>query len=103
MTVNFANAVSAYHKAVADIDTGGMRPRDGTKDGAFADLVKDAAEGVVESLRKSESESLKAAAGKADINEVIMAVSQADLTLQTAVAIRDRVIQAYQDILRMPI
>ena len=32
-----------------------------------------------------------------------MAVSKADLTLQTVVTIRDRVVQAYQDILRMPI
>lgn len=103
MAVNFADAVSAYNKAVADIDGSGMRPRDGTQDSGFAELLKDAAEGVVETLQKSEAESLKAAAGKADVNEVIMAVSQADLTLQTAVAIRDRVIQAYQDILRMPI
>ena len=44
-----------------------------------------------------------AAAGKADVNEVITAVSEAELTLQTVVALRDRVIQAYQEILRMPI
>ena len=46
---------------------------------------------------------MKAAMGEADLNELIVAVSKAELTLQTVVTVRDRAIQAYQDILRMPI
>jgi flagellar hook-basal body complex protein FliE len=34
---------------------------------------------------------------------VVTAISRADLALQTAVALRDRVVSAYQDVMRMPI
>jgi flagellar hook-basal body complex protein FliE len=41
--------------------------------------------------------------GTADPTDVVQAVNSADMTLQTVVAIRDKMIGAYQDILRMPI
>jgi flagellar hook-basal body complex protein FliE len=44
-----------------------------------------------------------AIAGKADLTEVVTAVTNAEITLKTVLAIRDRVIQAYQEIARMPI
>jgi flagellar hook-basal body complex protein FliE len=46
---------------------------------------------------------MKAITGKADLNDVIVAVNDAEMTLQTVVGLRDRMIQAYQEILRMPI
>jgi flagellar hook-basal body complex protein FliE len=42
-------------------------------------------------------------AGKADIVDVVNAVNQAELTLDTVVAVRDKVVSAYQSILNMPI
>ena len=44
-----------------------------------------------------------AIAGEADVTDVVMAVTNAETTLQTVVAVRDRVMAAYQEILRMPI
>jgi len=44
-----------------------------------------------------------AIAGTGNLTDVVSAVAKAELTLQTTVAIRDRVVQAYQDIMRMPI
>ena len=41
--------------------------------------------------------------GQVDIRDVVMAVNNAEVTLQTAVAVRDKVIAAYQEIMRMPI
>jgi flagellar hook-basal body complex protein FliE len=38
-----------------------------------------------------------------DLNNVVMAVANAEVSLQAAVAVRDKVIQAYMDIVRMPI
>ncbi|MBN8898640.1 MAG: flagellar hook-basal body complex protein FliE, partial [Rhodospirillales bacterium] len=38
-----------------------------------------------------------------NLTEVVTALSRAELTLQTATAVRDRVVQAYQDIIKMPI
>ena len=53
--------------------------------------------------KTSEQAPAAAAAGKADINSVVVAVAEAELTLISVVAIRDKVLQAYQQIMRMPI
>jgi flagellar hook-basal body complex protein FliE len=104
MSVNFADAASAYNRAIRGQDPQGLEARDdGAKGGDFSALLRRAAEDAVEVLREGEAQSLNAAAGKADITDVVTAVGQAEITLQTVVAVRDRVIQAYQEILRMPI
>ena len=41
--------------------------------------------------------------GQANLQDVVEAVNAAEVTLQTVVAVRDRMIAAYQDIIRMPI
>jgi flagellar hook-basal body complex protein FliE len=46
---------------------------------------------------------LRALAGKADVGQVVQAISAAETTLQATIAVRDRVVQAYQEIIRMPI
>ncbi|MDH3473896.1 MAG: flagellar hook-basal body complex protein FliE [Rhodospirillales bacterium] len=104
MSVNFADAASAYNRAIRGQDPQGLEARDnGAAGGDFSALLRRAAEDAVEVLREGEAQSLNAAAGKADITDVVTAVGQAEITLQTVVAVRDRVIQAYQEILRMPI
>ena len=45
----------------------------------------------------------KALTGGGNLTDVVVALSRAQMTLQTATAIRDRVVQAYQDIMKMPI
>jgi flagellar hook-basal body complex protein FliE len=47
--------------------------------------------------------SAKAVTGEADLTDVVTAVTNAELTLQTVVSVRDRLISAYQEIMRMPI
>jgi len=70
---------------------------------SFGSLVKAGIEKVVETQEKSEKMSADAVIGKANITDVVQAVTEAEVTLQTMVAVRDRVITAYQDIMRMPI
>jgi flagellar hook-basal body complex protein FliE len=70
---------------------------------SFADLLEQGVESFLDSQSQAEKLSNDAAMGKADINDVILAVQNADVALQGVVAIRDKVIQAYQDILRMAI
>lgn len=103
MTVNFSDAVAAYNRAVAKDGVAGLDARDSNQGPDFSAVLRDAAESAVGRLEKGETETLKAVAGTADLNEVVLAVSQAEMTLQTVVTVRDRVIQAYQEILRMPI
>ena len=51
----------------------------------------------------SEKASVAAVGQGADLNHVITAVAEAEVTLQTVVAVRERIIEAYKDIMRMPI
>lgn len=70
---------------------------------SFADFLKDKARDSVETMHHSEQVSAKAITGEADLTDVVQAVTSAELTLQTVVAVRDRMISAYQEIMRMPI
>lgn len=99
MVANIANAISAYQ----NVPQGqGMPSRDsGGKD--FASFVQDAAESAVNTMREGENMTVKAIRGEAELTDVVAAVNNAEVTLKTVVNIRDRMVQAYQEILRMPI
>ena len=101
MNVSFANAAAAYASAARKAADPGLEAPG--KDEGFSGLVKQAAQGTIDSIKGGEAATLQAVAGKADIANVVTAVSNAEVTLQTAVAVRDRVVQAYLDIIRMPI
>ncbi len=101
MAAPIATAAAAAYAQAAKTAGPGIAARE--EGGGFAELLKQAANGAVGALQQGEAASLKAVTGKADITEVVTAVTNAEVTLQTVTAVRDRVIQAYQDILRMPI
>ena len=54
-------------------------------------------------MQTGEQMAAKQAAGQADIVDVVNAVNSAELTLDTVVAVRDKVISAYQSIMQMPV
>lgn len=58
---------------------------------------------AVDTLKESERVSAAAIAGKASAQEVVRAVMAAEMTVQTVVAIRDKMVAAYQDIMRMAV
>lgn len=60
-------------------------------------------ESAVQTGHEAEAKAMQAIAGEGSLTDVVTAVSRAELTLQTATAVRDRVVQAYQDIMRMSI
>lgn len=107
MDVTLQNAAMAYGKAVSrggesgpTQDTGIVS---GGQGGSFADMVREAAESTSGALKKSETVALDSNVGKAGLTEVVVAVNNAEIALQTVVAVRDRVVDAYQQIIRMPI
>jgi flagellar hook-basal body complex protein FliE len=102
MSIKIADAVAAYANAAKSAITGAA-PSNAAGGGSFAGMVNNAASEAIGSLQKSESTSLQAVTGKADLTEVVTAVSNAEVTLQTVAALRDRVVSAYQSILQMPI
>ncbi len=103
MPTNIAEAISAYRNMQRESGLGGLSARDDAPGDSFAEALRDATDDAIATLKTSEEASMKAAMGEADLNELIVAVSKAEVTLQTVVTVRDRAIQAYQDIMRMPI
>jgi len=101
MRTDLATATKIYEQAVKQLAAPGTEAR-ATDGPNFADFLKQTGGEAVNALKASEQTSLNGLAGKADLSDIVTAVSQAEATLQTVVAIRDRVIQAYQDIMRMP-
>ncbi len=100
-TIN--DAISAYKTTAGRATAIGSDSGD-TNDGpSFGSMVKDALQGAIETGKKSEVASNMAITGKADMTEVAQAVNNADITLQSVIAIRDKVVAAYQQIMQMPI
>lgn len=74
-----------------------------TEKGGFGAMLKQVAVDSLNTMRHSEQMSAKAVTGEATLPDVVQAVNAADLTINTIVAIRDRLINAYTEIMRMPI
>ena len=103
MTIESTNAIGAYNAALKRLSEMPGNSSEATNVNDFSTMVKNFAASAVEVGKKSEIQSAAAAAGQADLNSVVMAVSEAELTLNTVVAVRDKVMEAYREILRMPI
>uniref|UniRef100_UPI001F310D39 flagellar hook-basal body complex protein FliE n=1 Tax=Falsiroseomonas oryziterrae TaxID=2911368 RepID=UPI001F310D39 len=71
--------------------------------GGFGAALQRALEDGVRIGHSAEAASTAAMLGQGGVTEAVLAISRAELALQTTVAIRDRVVAAYQDIMRMPI
>ena len=77
-------------------------PREGEGEGAGA-AFRAAAADFTETMRVGEETVQAGLAGRADPQAVVEALAATELAVQTAVAVRDRVVEAYQEILRMPV
>lgn len=102
MAINPNDAIKAFTQA-ARLGGTGMEAPNSPKDSSFAELVSKVADDAMQSGKNAEAMTAKAVVGEADLMEVVTAVRSAEMTLQTVVTVRDRVISAYQEILRMPI
>jgi flagellar hook-basal body complex protein FliE len=70
---------------------------------SFGAMLKDALNSVTEAGHKSDSQTRAMVAGKADMVDVVTAVSETEVAVETMVAVRNKVIEAYQSIMAMPI
>jgi flagellar hook-basal body complex protein FliE len=70
---------------------------------SFGSMLKDALNSVSEAGQKSDSQTKAMIAGKADMVDVVTAVSETEVAVETMVAVRNKVIEAYQSIMSMPI
>ncbi|BAL75644.1 flagellar hook-basal body complex protein FliE [Bradyrhizobium cosmicum] len=98
-------AANAYANLARVLENSGAGAGKGSEASgqSFASLLKDAVGSVMESGRKSDAQTVAMAAGKANVMDVVTAVADTDVAVSTLVSVRDRVIAAYEDIMKMPI
>jgi flagellar hook-basal body complex protein FliE len=96
-------AMKAYASAQGASGVAGIGGVGGAGGSAFADLVKGAIENTVQTSKAAESQMAAQVQGKAELVDVVTAVAAAEASLETVMAVRDQVIAAYQEIMRMPI
>jgi flagellar hook-basal body complex protein FliE len=82
-------------------------PTDGeavaTKNGSFSEVLQGAMTGLTSLGQDADTKSVQAMSGTGSLTDVVMAVSKAEMALQASVAVRDKMISAYQDIMRMAV
>lgn len=69
----------------------------------FSAILKDVIHAVSASGAKADAQTQSVAMGKANMVDVVTAVAESETAIATLVSVRDKVIAAYQDILKMPI
>jgi flagellar hook-basal body complex protein FliE len=70
---------------------------------SFGSMLKEAIGSVIDAGHKSDAQTQALASGKSNIVDVVTAVSETEVAVQTMVSVRDKVIAAYEEIMRMPI
>ena len=70
---------------------------------SFGSAMTQALDQAVQTGHTADDQAMQALSGGGNLTDVVTALSHAEMTLQAATAIRDRVVQAYQDIMKMPI
>ena len=98
-----AIAANAYASAARILDSGGAAKAADSGAASFGDVLKEAIGGVLDAGRKSDAQTVAMASGKANVMDVVTAVAETDVAVSTLVSVRDRVIAAYEDIMKMPI
>ena len=97
-----SNALSAYAQA-SKVGAGDKMDARDVAGPSFGDLMASGVEKAIEVQKTSEKVSADAVLGKADLTDVVQAINNAEVTLDLVVSVRDKVIEAYETIMRMPI
>jgi len=95
MVVTPSAAAEAYGRVA--------RGADGNGASDFGATLQRAVQGAVDNFHAADNKTMEALSGGGNLTDVVTALSRAELTLQTATAVRDRVVQAYHDVMNMPI
>jgi flagellar hook-basal body complex protein FliE len=96
-----ANAYAALSKLTI---APGITPRDGEAGAeSFGAFLKSTLGKGIDGAKAAEEGAASLASGKGDLLDAVTAVSESEVALETLVNVRDRVIQAYEEIMRMPI
>lgn len=109
MSIGALDAANAYGRAAGVAPLGGGRTQpaglvgEAPETGGFGAMVQSLVGDATGSLKAAETASLKQVSGKGDLIDVVTAMGAAETALDTVVAVRDRVVNAYSEIMRMQI
>jgi flagellar hook-basal body complex protein FliE len=111
MAINtpFNAAMSAYGSAQRLINQSAKPQTDLTAlaapnaGGSFADMLAQQVQGVVDTGKASDQMAIDMVNGKANVVDMVTALSETEMAIESMVTVRDRVISAYEEIMRMPI
>lgn len=106
MAIPFNSALAAYGRTqdlTKGLGAGMPNPAAKPNTPDFGQMVSDSIQNVVETGKKSDQLSTDMVNGQANIVDVVTAISQTELAVESLVTVRDRVISAYEEIMRMPI
>lgn len=105
MSANFNAATAAYNNAAQLITDAakGRVSQPAQEGGDFASMVAESVQSVVETGNRSDNLQMQMLDGKASIVDVVTAVAETEIAMESMVSVRDRVISAYEEIMRMPI
>ncbi len=95
-----ANAYAALARLIPAASPGASPASEGT---GFGALLQGALDKFIAQGHEVDAKSVQLAAGKADLVDVVTAVAESEVAVGTLVSVRDKVIAAYEEIMRMPI
>ncbi|HWU19562.1 MAG TPA: flagellar hook-basal body complex protein FliE [Devosia sp.] len=107
-TTPFNAATAAYGNASRLITQAAKPTTDlsaatGDTGGNFAQMLAQQVQGVMDAGKASDQMAIDMVNGKANVVDMVTALSQTELAIESMVTVRDRVISAYEEIMRMPI
>ena len=98
-----ANAYASLSRLTDPASGVAKGAQEGSTGPNFGELVKEAIGSLTQAARASDAQSQAMAAGKANIVDVVTAVAETEVAIDTLVSVRDKVVQAYEEIMKMPI
>lgn len=99
---NIKDATNAYSSVINQLKSPTIGAGDNSPGSAFGDLLRNSLQSAADAQHRSEKISGSALAGKTDMTEVLQAVTDAEVALNTVLAVRDKVVQAYEAVMRTP-
>jgi flagellar hook-basal body complex protein FliE len=103
MSMSPLSAANAYRSQLKlQSDIGDSAAQEESNKSSFSNLLKYGLQNAIDTQYRTESMKMDALTGKVDLSDLVTAVTNAELSLNTVIAVRDKVIGAYQDIIRMP-
>ncbi|QHI96499.1 flagellar hook-basal body complex protein FliE (plasmid) [Aristophania vespae] len=108
------DAASAYNNAQNLKET--VSPKELSSDGdlktnqsnvnavtSFSQVLNNAIHGAIDTGKVAETQTAEALSGRGNISDVVASVEEAKLTLQTVTTLRDKFVNAYQEVMRMAV